>query len=83
MKNLLKNIGFYWTVILLPFMLIIFSYFFAPAQLAFSLLLFYCLLYPPFVDYIRLQAIGVIEVKFWKLYLPFYRAKYFQALYQS
>ncbi|HNP18505.1 MAG TPA: hypothetical protein PKL31_08740 [Fulvivirga sp.] len=42
----------------------------------------YCLAYRPSVDFKRLSALGLIELKdYWKLYIPFYRFKFFKALY--
>ena len=46
-------------------------------------LLFYVLVYRAIIDYFRLTDLGIFKHKsdLWKLFIPFFRSKYFYALY--
>lgn len=79
MKNIFKFIGFYWTAILLPIVLIAMFFFQKNAQAGLIILLFYIFAYRPIIDFARLKAKHKINnIEFWKMFLPFYRIKYFR-----
>jgi len=72
---------FYYMKVLLPALLFIALY-----QMDFKIvfiisILIYALIYRPFVDGYRLISLGLIQKEnFYKLFIPFYRSKYFYEL---
>jgi len=81
-KLILMKLLFYYLQILLPVALMVYLYereLYATTLVA---ILVYVLLYRPLVDSHRLIRLGEMPRKDrWKMFIPFYGAKYFGALY--
>ena len=84
MFSIMKNILVYYLAILVPFIsLFILLFTHSINSLAFTILILsWALIYRPVVDATRLIQKGMIpKSDFWKLFIPFYRRRWFKELY--
>jgi len=73
---------YYYLQILLPVALIVYLYECERYETTLVAILMYVLVYRPLVDSHRLIRLGQMPKKDrWKMFIPFYGAKYFGALY--
>ena len=73
---------YYYLQILLPMALMVYLYECELYETTLVLILVYVLIYRPIVDGFRLIRLRQLPKKdLWKMFIPFYGAKYFGALY--
>lgn len=82
MKNIMKYTAVYWILILAPLIYLAIILIQNKKSHSIICLLFYFLIYRPFIDFYRLKAKNKINLReFWKMYIPIYRLKHFISLY--